>query len=190
VGNLTTVSNSVRNFTTLLLGYYFGARLADDLGPGTELATFLKWEQLDAYARATTNKDFGFRNTERVKKNLSEGSRVTLSDERSLRSGEPKIYGIWGIFYATHDIMRTPAALENVIGHLKPGGRVLAAGLMWGKWWAVAANVRVFRMARRYVTTLEGLAKPWSRLEPLLSEIHVKRRIVRGLPAYVAVGRK
>jgi hypothetical protein len=94
------------------------------------------------------------------------------------------------IFYATHDIMRTPTALENVIGHLKPGGRVLAAGLMWGKWWAVATNVRVFRMARRYVTTFEGLAKPRSRLEPLLSEIHVQRRIVRGLRAYVAVGRK
>jgi ubiquinone/menaquinone biosynthesis C-methylase UbiE len=94
------------------------------------------------------------------------------------------------IFYATHDIMRTPTALENVIGHLKPGGRVLAAGLMWGKWWAVDANLRVFRMARRYVTTFEGLAKPWNRLEPLLSEIHVQRRIVRGLPAYVVVGRK
>lgn len=36
VGNLTTVSNSVRDFTTLLLGYYFAARLAEELGPGTE----------------------------------------------------------------------------------------------------------------------------------------------------------
>src|SRR5439155_24956326 len=50
VGNLTTVSGSVRDFTTTLLGYYFAARLADDLGPGTELATVLKWEQLAAYA--------------------------------------------------------------------------------------------------------------------------------------------
>jgi hypothetical protein len=46
VGNLTTVSDSVRDFTTLLLGYYFAARLTDELGPETELATFLKWEQL------------------------------------------------------------------------------------------------------------------------------------------------
>ena len=37
IGNLTTVSNSVRDFTTLLLGYYFAAQLVDVLGPGTEL---------------------------------------------------------------------------------------------------------------------------------------------------------
>jgi hypothetical protein len=99
VGNLTTVSNSVRDFTTLLLGYYFAARLADDLGPGTELATFLKWEQLAAYARATANKDFAFRGTERVKKNLSEGSRVTLSDDRAQQIlGNQKIYGLWGLY--------------------------------------------------------------------------------------------
>ncbi len=61
VGNLTTVSNSVRDFTTLFLGYYFAAQLADELGPGTELASFLKWEQLAAYARATANNDFDFR---------------------------------------------------------------------------------------------------------------------------------
>src|SRR6478735_988758 len=46
VGNLTTVSTSVRDFTTVLLGYHFAAELADDQGPGSELETFLKWEQL------------------------------------------------------------------------------------------------------------------------------------------------
>lgn len=99
VGNLTTVSNSVRDFTTLLLGYYFAGELADELGPGTELATFLKWEQLAAYSRATTNKDFSFRGTERVRKNLSEGSRVTLSDDRAHQIlGNQKIYGLWGMY--------------------------------------------------------------------------------------------
>src|SRR5215211_5537294 len=66
VGNLTTVSNSVRDFTTLLLGYYFAERIADEQGPGTELATFLKWEQLAAYARAAVNRDYAFRGTDRV----------------------------------------------------------------------------------------------------------------------------
>jgi hypothetical protein len=99
IGNLTTVSTSVRDFTTLLLGYYFAARLADDLGPGTELATFLKWEQLAAYARATANKDFSFRGTERVRKNLSEGSRVTLCEDRAHQIlGNQKIYGLWGMY--------------------------------------------------------------------------------------------
>jgi len=99
VGNLTTVSNSVRDFTTLLLGYYFAARLSDEVGPGTELSTFLKWEQLAAYARATANNDWVFRGTERVRKNLSEGSRVMLSDDSIHQIlGNQKIYGLWGLY--------------------------------------------------------------------------------------------
>ena len=55
VGNLTTVSDSIRDFTTLLLGYYFAERLSNESGPGSELAVFLRWEQLAAYARAAIN---------------------------------------------------------------------------------------------------------------------------------------
>jgi hypothetical protein len=99
VGNLTTVSNSVRDFTTLLLGYYFAERIADGQGPGTELATFLKWEQLAAYARAAANRDYAFRGTDRVRKNLSESPRVTLSAERDHQIlGNQKIYGLWGLY--------------------------------------------------------------------------------------------
>lgn len=99
VGNLTTVSNSVRDFTTLLLGYYYTARLAEEQGPGTELATFLKWEQLAAYARAAANKDFAFRGTDRVRLNLSDGSRVTISADRAHQIlGNQKIYGLWGLY--------------------------------------------------------------------------------------------
>ena len=89
----------MRDFTTLLLGYYFAAQLAEELGPGTELATFLKWEQLAAYSRAAANKDFEFRGTERVRKNLSEGRRVTLSGSPGHQIlGNQKIYGLWGLY--------------------------------------------------------------------------------------------
>lgn len=99
VGNLTTVSNSVRDFTTLILGYHFAAQLSDELGPGTELATFLKWEQLAAYARAKQNKDFSFRGVERVRKNLGESFRVCLSEDRRHQIlGNQKIYGLWGLY--------------------------------------------------------------------------------------------
>src|SRR6516162_3171437 len=99
VGNLTTVSNSLRDFTTLLLGYYFAEQLSHELGSGTELTTFLKWEQLVAYSRAAVNKDFAFRGTERVRKNLNEGSRVTISDDRSHQIlGDQKTYGLWGLY--------------------------------------------------------------------------------------------
>ena len=99
IGNLTTVSNSVRDFTTLLLGYYFAAIIADNGQPGTELASFLKWEQLAAYSRAAANKDYNFRGTDRVRLNLSETHRVKLSAHRSHQIlGNQKIYGLWGLY--------------------------------------------------------------------------------------------
>ena len=146
VGNLTTVSNSVRDFTTLLLGYYFAEQLADELGPGSELATFLKWEQLAAYARASVNNDFIFRGTERVKRSLSEGGKVWLSDERSHQIlSNQKIYGLWGLYTMPsrasglvdgNPTRLTPVALDFVQKHCLPlltkagagkdAGRILA----------------------------------------------------------------
>lgn len=97
VGNLTTVSNSVRDFTTLLVGYYFTEQLSRELGVGSDLSVFLKWEQLAAYSRAHVNGDYSFRGTEKVRKNLSEDSRVVLSDDRAHQIlGNQKIYGLWG----------------------------------------------------------------------------------------------
>src|SRR5258707_13712913 len=61
VGNLTTVTTSVRDFTTLLLGYFWAERVSAETGPGSELATFLMWEQLATYWRAKFNKDNSIR---------------------------------------------------------------------------------------------------------------------------------
>jgi hypothetical protein len=99
VGNLTTVSDSPRDFAITLLGYYFAEQIAVDTQPGTELATFLKWEQLASYTRATLNQDYGFRGTERVRRRLSEGTSVTLSDDRAHQIlSNQKIYGLWGLY--------------------------------------------------------------------------------------------
>jgi hypothetical protein len=99
VANLTTVSNSVRDFTVLLLGYYFAARIADEGGAAGDLASFLKWEQFAGYARASVNKERGFRGTERVAQRLQEGERVRLSVDASAQIlGNQKIYGLWGLY--------------------------------------------------------------------------------------------
>ncbi len=74
VGNLTTVSNSLRGFTTLLLGYYFAEQVRDLDGAGVEsiLNVFLKFEQLAAYTRLYINHDRDFRGIDRVAKRLGE----------------------------------------------------------------------------------------------------------------------
>lgn len=98
IGNLSTVSNSVRDFTVLVLGYHFATEVAETAGPGTELSTFLKWEQLAAYARAHVNQDWRFRGTERVRRNLDE-SEITLSAEPAHQIlSNQKAYGIWGLY--------------------------------------------------------------------------------------------
>ena len=99
VGNLTTVTNSLRDFTAHLLGYYFAERVARENGRGSELETFLKWEQLEAYSRAFFNDDYEFRGTERVKKNLGNGTRITLSTAQSSQIlSDQKTYGLWGLY--------------------------------------------------------------------------------------------
>ena len=91
VGNLTTVSTSVRDFTTLLLGYYFAEQLAAETGPGTELATFLKWEQLAAYSRATVEQGLGLsRNGASSKKPERGISRHALRPKRSPNPEQPE----------------------------------------------------------------------------------------------------
>ena len=81
IGNLTTVSNSVRGFTTLLLGLYFAERVLEEDRSASTLEVFLRWEQLVAYARGAAAGDFDFRGTERVQARLSQGREVTLSAE-------------------------------------------------------------------------------------------------------------
>src|SRR5262249_32473908 len=78
VGNLTTGGNSVRGFTTLLLGYYFAEQVRDFDGTGDEsiLTAFLKFEQLAAYSRLYVNHDRDFRGIDRVAKRLGDGPRV------------------------------------------------------------------------------------------------------------------
>lgn len=99
VGNLTTVSNSVRDFTVLLLGYYFAERVTEAGGTESELETFLKWEQLAAYARARSDPHEGFRGTDRVNKRLNDGGRVKLglTNDAQILSNQ-KIYGLWGLY--------------------------------------------------------------------------------------------
>ncbi len=123
VGNLTTVSTSLRDFTTLILGYYFVERVAENGGTEGDLATFLKWEQLAAYARAAVNKDPTFRGTERVHKSLNDGPKVRLSADASGQIlGNQKIYGLWGLYTVP---ARSSGLVEGDPARLAPVARML-----------------------------------------------------------------
>jgi ubiquinone/menaquinone biosynthesis C-methylase UbiE len=78
------------------------------------------------------------------------------------------------LFSFTHDIMRTPSALRNVIEDLKPGGRIAVIGVKWTPWWHLITNWRTWRGSKDFVTTFEGFNKPWSHLENLVSSLEVE----------------
>ena len=90
-------------------------------------------------------------------------------------------------FHFTHDVMRNPAALENVFRHAKPGARVVSAGSKRAPWWNVPVNVVMWRISRRYVTTYEGFARPWSHLKRYVPNLRVRPTLLGA--GYIAWGR-
>jgi SAM-dependent methyltransferase len=90
------------------------------------------------------------------------------------------------LFHFTHDIMRTRNAIANIVSHLKPGARVVAAGLKWAPIRTMPLNLFVWNAALRSTSTLEGLARPWSNLEALIPGLEVEQML--GGTVYVATG--
>jgi SAM-dependent methyltransferase len=78
---------------------------------------------------------------------------------------------------AVHDVMRSPAALANVLRHVRDGGRIVAGGPKWAPWrrsGAISLNVSTWRLNRECVSTFEGFGRPWSRLGALVADLHVE----------------
>jgi hypothetical protein len=100
VGNLSTVTSSVRGFTTLLLGLYYGEKVQElERGPKPSvLETFLKFEQLAGYARVKVNKDSAVRGWRRVNARLQyKRVRISTAADDQILSNQ-KVYGLWGLF--------------------------------------------------------------------------------------------
>lgn len=90
------------------------------------------------------------------------------------------------LLHFTHDILRNPRALDNVLGHLRPGARVVATGLQWAAPWAWPVNLFVLGAALYSVSSLDGLARPWSHLASRLQDLHAGPTLMGGV--YMASG--
>lgn len=90
------------------------------------------------------------------------------------------------IFHFTHDILRRDDAVANVVRHLKTGASVVACGLKWAPRWALPINLIVWPAALHSVTSLEGLDKPWSKLEKWTGKLQVETRLAGAV--YLATG--
>ena len=90
------------------------------------------------------------------------------------------------LFHFTHDILQRPAALDNIMAQLRPGARVVATGLQWAPPWMWPANFFVMGAALYSVSSLDGLDKPWQRLQSYLDDFTVTSEWMGSI--YIASG--
>ncbi len=88
----------------------------------------------------------------------------------------------------THDVLRSEAAVARVADALRTGGRAVAAGVMYP--WLAAGRPLVRAAARSYVTTFDGLDRPWSLLAEQLEIESVERLRPYAGSMYVVTARK
>jgi acyl dehydratase/ubiquinone/menaquinone biosynthesis C-methylase UbiE len=77
------------------------------------------------------------------------------------------------LFAFAHDVTRSSKALANVLGQVRPGGRLAAAGPKWTAF-VPQLNPLVWQVARQYVTTFEGFRRPWAELERAVPDLWVE----------------
>jgi SAM-dependent methyltransferase len=94
------------------------------------------------------------------------------------------------LFCATHDVMRSPEALANILSQVANGAQVVAGGprlLPRGIPWSSIVNAWTRRVHGPYVTTWEGFDQPWSHLERLIEDLEVEPVLFGA--GYIAHGR-
>jgi len=78
------------------------------------------------------------------------------------------------LFNYTHDVLQSPRALANIFAHMRPGARVVSAGVKHPPAWLFPLRLLRLWKARPYLTTFRGLARPWAPLEPYVEAMEVR----------------
>jgi demethylmenaquinone methyltransferase/2-methoxy-6-polyprenyl-1,4-benzoquinol methylase len=90
------------------------------------------------------------------------------------------------LFCATHDVLQSAAAVDNVLAHVRDGGTVAATGGKWAPPWAVALNAGILALHAPFVRDFAGFDRPWALLQPRLDRLRVQEIAMGG--GYLAAG--
>jgi SAM-dependent methyltransferase len=90
------------------------------------------------------------------------------------------------LFCAVHDVLQSPAAVDHVLAHVRPGGGVAAGGGKWAAAWALALNASVYALHAPYIADFAGFDRPWALLAERLPGLAVTE-VAMGA-GYVASG--
>jgi Methylase involved in ubiquinone/menaquinone biosynthesis len=91
------------------------------------------------------------------------------------------------LFSYTHDLIRSRAALDNVLAQARPGARVAATSTKLYAPWLFPANWYLRITHRAYITNFDSFAAPWSLLATYLDDFEV--RTGPWTQHYIATGR-
>ena len=91
------------------------------------------------------------------------------------------------LFSYTHDLIRSPAALANLLRQARPGARVAATSTKLYAPWLFPANWYLRWSHRAYITNFESFDAPWSLLAEYLDDFRVETGPFT--QHYVATGR-
>jgi arsenite methyltransferase len=69
------------------------------------------------------------------------------------------------LFNYVHDILRTPAAVDNLMSQVRPGAHVAVAGMKFFPWWTGPLNLLPWLKNRPYNARPADLWHPWDLIE-------------------------
>jgi SAM-dependent methyltransferase len=142
------------------------------IGPGGRVIGVEQSPQMLAHARALVDRR-GWTNVDLVCASAEDAAIPATADA--------------ALLCAVHDVMRSPAALANVLEHVREGGRIVAGGAKWAPWReskALSRNLSTWRLNRECVSTFEGFQRPWTRLAELVPDLDVEEMYFGG--GYIA----
>jgi arsenite methyltransferase len=91
------------------------------------------------------------------------------------------------LFNYVHDVVRSPAAVANILAQVKPGGRIAMAGMKFFPWWTGPLNLLAWAKNRPYNARPADLWSPWDRVQPYCAEF--TRTSTQAGMGYIAWGR-
>lgn len=141
-------------------GLSFGP-IEKHIGPGGRVVGIEQSPEMLAVARG------------RVQRNAWSNVALIASPVEEAQIDAPADAAFFGL---VHDITRSRPALENVVGRLKPGGRIAVLGGKALPRRAFPLNLVSRRIMSRFVTTFDGAEQPWTLLAELVPGLRVEAK--------------
>ncbi len=114
------------------------------------------------------------------------GWRNVVLVQAPIEEAELPVVADHALFCATHDVLQSGAALDNVLSRVRDGGTVAATGGKWAPPWAIALNAGILALHAPFVRDFAGFDRPWAQLAPRVDRLRVQEVAMGG--GYLASG--